>query len=163
MSNMSIHLISPEMKLRHGLSFWKVTLDSGKHLREDQVVSDLLRGTRSVNWHLDIAATNDCAHIKELTLCTPAGERTLGITDPYTAFQFSQGTMSIMSGGRRANAQIIGRVDDKEIGTCTCIIWNAVDQILHVKHVTNIHNFTSWRRGTPDLGIINYQAMGVRL
>jgi hypothetical protein len=159
----SIHRYSKASKLLAGGSIWKVTLSSGKVIEEDQPSFDLLRGHRNIDWYLDIASTGDCARIKELTICTLAGEYTLAISEPYSAFQFKQGMLSIMTGERQANAHIIGRVDNKETGDCTCIVWSSVDQMLHTNHRTNIHYFTSWRRGTPDIGAINWSAMGVRL
>lgn len=157
-------ILSPQThKLLRGESCWKILLTSGKTITEDQRSFDLLRGHRLVNWFLDIASTGDCARIKELTLCTPAGEHTLTIAEPYSAFQFSQNTMGLLSGERQQCAQIIGRVDDKATGACSCIIWDALDHTVHTNHRTNIHDFTSWRRGTPDLKALNYPAMGVRL
>lgn len=157
-------------KLLRGESYWSLLLDSGKEVIEGQHSFDLLRGIRSVDWYLETASTTDCAHIKEITLHTPAGIVTLaahtnthGGVVPYSIFQFKQGTLPLFSGEKSFNAQIIGRVDDKETGACTCAVWNALDKMLHMSHVTNIHNFSSWRRGTPHLGAINYAAMGVRL
>lgn len=167
---MVLILHSNKQKLLRGQSYWKIVLDSGKEIVEGQHSFDFLRGMRSVDWYLEVASTTDCAHISELILCTPVGEFSLfahrnavGGVEPYSLFQFKQGIAPLFGGERAFHAQIIGRVDEREQGSCTCIIWNALETTIHTSHRTTLHNFSSWRRGTPHLGAINYAEMGVRL
>lgn len=147
-------------------TFWRVTLATGKQITEGQISFDFLRGTRSIDWHLDIASTNDCKQIKAIALCTPEEEVTLHVSgtppEPYCVFQFKQGTKLLLRKGNIVNAHIIGRVDDKRTGDCTAIIWDALEKKVYT-HTTTIYHFSAWRQGVADIGPINYQAMGVRL
>ena len=157
-----LNLITTTGKLLRGESYWKVLLTSGKIITEGELSFDFLRGTRSIDWYLDIAATDDCRRIKEITLCTPVENTTLAISEPYSTFQLKRGTKLLLQSGNVANAHIIGRVDDKVTGDCTAIIWDTLERQIYT-HVTNIHSFSAWREGVAPIGAINYAAMGVRL
>lgn len=164
-----LSLFTGSSRLRDGRSYWKVQLSTGKTVVEGQLSFDFLRGTRNVDWHLDICS-GDAKHIQEITLCTPQGEFSLAISAPYTAFQFQMGTLSFFSGTRIANAQIIGRVDNPENGECTAHIWDnqgeeieeGVYKHLFLNHKTSIHCFETWRAGIPSPGKLAAEMMGVR-
>jgi hypothetical protein len=110
-----------------GQSYWKVKMRSGKEYSERDLSFDLLRGSHSIDWALDITGSGDNgaqsdgqAKIAELTLCTPDGNATLTITEPYSAFQLKCGASSMFGNERILLGQIIGRVEDKESGRCSC-------------------------------------------
>lgn len=165
-----LSLFTGQSRLLAGRSYWKVKLSTGKTVVEGQLSFDLLRGTRNVDWHLDICS-GDAKYIQEIALCTPEGEFPLAITTPYTAFQFQMGTLSFFGGKRVANAQIIGRVDDLETGACTAHIWdNQGDEMepgvykhLFLNHKTSVQHFETWRAGIPSPGKLAMEMMGVRL
>lgn len=161
-----INLLPPIIKLLRGETFWRATLTSGKTLTEGQPSFDFLRGTRSVDWYLDIVGNGDCRRIENLTLCTPEGDFTLVSLhvppEPCSFFQFKRGTKQLLTGGNVANAHIVGRVDDKSTGECTAIIWDNQERRVYT-HSTNIHRFSAWREGIIPIGALNYVAMGVTL
>jgi hypothetical protein len=64
---------------------------------------------------------------------------------------------------RIANAQIIGRVNNRLTGACTAIIWDVQKQELFIDHETTIYNFKRWCADAADIGAINWEAMGIRL
>jgi hypothetical protein len=161
-----LNLFTTTGKLLRGESYWSVVLTSGKTITEGELSFDFLRGTRSIDWYLDIASTEDCKRIKEITLHTPVENITLAIPgtppEPYCVFQLKRGTKLLNTGANVANAHIIGRVDDKATGDCTVVIWDAIERRTYT-HITNIHNFSAWREGVCSVGAIAYQYMGVRL
>lgn len=156
--------LTTAMKILKGMSYWRVVLASGKVISEDDMSFDLLRGRRPVDWALDIVGAGDIKNIKELHLITPEGDACMPIGEPYTAFQFKRGTVMMFSGCQRImNAQIIGRVDDKETGACTAVIWDVQEQKLYVDHLTTVHNFSAWREGVAAVGALSLEIVGVRL
>lgn len=156
-------ILTTNMKLLRGMSFWRVILTSTKTISEDDMVFDRLRGRRPVDWHLDIAGSDDIRRIKELHLITPHGDAGMLITEPYSAFQFKRGTMLVLADDKRiANAHVIGRVDDLETGDCTATIWDVQEQRLYVDHHTNVHNFAAWRPGVCAVGALSLDVIGIR-
>ncbi len=145
--------------LAQGLSYWKVKLRGRKReLSELDTSFDLQRGARPVDWSLDIVGSGDNAHIEEIILCTPQGEVKMPITEPKTAFQFKRGTMDILSNQRIVQAQVIGRLENRETGLCTACIWDVAGhdeyseagvllpqkKHLYLDFVTYIHAFGAW-------------------
>lgn len=165
-----VQLFSGISRLVQGRSYWKVHLTTGKTITEGQLSFDLLRGSRNIIWLEDVIGSGDNRNIREITLCTPEGDVTLPISEPYTAFQFQQGMVSFFGGERIANAQVIGRVDDKETGACTCVVWDVQGEEqpdgsykhLFIGHLTSVKNFASWRAGTPHIGRLHYEMVGLR-
>jgi len=147
-----------------GFSYWKVELTSGKELTEDALSFDFIRGIRNIDWALDLVSTGDVGKIRELKLCTPHGVASLPILEPYTAFQLKVGTKVLLGGSERVlQAHIIGRVDDRETGKCTAVIWDVIEQKLYLDYSTSIRNFKRWRDGVSDLGELSISVLGVRL
>ncbi len=159
---MTIHLFSQFNKLVHGFSYWKVKLANGTTRSELDMSFDLVRGTRPLEWLEDIIGSGDLQHVQELTLCTPAGNATFAVTEPYTAFQFKQGMMPLLGGERTLNAQIVGRVENKETGLCRCTIWDVVEQKLYIDYMTSVKDFKAWRPGLADIGRLNSEALDMR-
>lgn len=150
--------------IARGLSYWRVTLASGKTLTEGQLSFDLLRGTRNVDWALDLVGSGDIRNVRELTLCYPQGEATLDIFEPYTAFQMKGGTQLFFGSGEKVEQfQLIGRVDNKETGDCTCAIWDVLEQRLYVDHHTSVRDFAPWRENVAPLKAISFEVTGIRL
>jgi hypothetical protein len=142
---------------------------SGKEFSELDKSFDLLRGTRPVDWALDIVGSGDNgkqsdgqARIEELYLCTPQGEVSLSISEPYTAFQLKRGTMDLLGWNRIIQAQIIGRLDDSETGRCTAYIWDVQEQRLYGEWQTYITNFAAWREGIIPIGALNLEPIGLK-
>ena len=80
------------------------------------------------------------------------------IVAPKTAFQFKRGTMDILSNQRIVQAQVIGRLENRETGLCTACIWDVSGhdeyseagvllpqkKHLYLDFVTYIHTFGAW-------------------
>lgn len=170
---MGVAFLNKTAQLLRGQSYWQVKLTSGREFSElDQKVAyapDPVNGRpiarkRHIEWREDIVASGDNARIRELHLVTPQGDACLMIGEPYTAFQFKRGTMlPLHSGIRLMNAHIIGRVDNKETGSCTAVIWDVQEQKLYIDQMTNVRNFAAWRPGVIPVGAIQLDAVGVRL
>lgn len=144
-------------QIQQGLSFWKVKLSNGKVRTElDRV------GQRALDWHDDLVANGDTAHIKEITLCTPQGDACMKIARPHSTLKLNGGITDLFGGQRQVTFQLVGRVEDSE-GRCTCCVWDVLGQRLYVDFVTSVHSFGAWRPGVPALGALNYSGMGVRL
>lgn len=185
-----LHSINSTKILLAGQSYWKVLFTSGKTLSELDTKLDtklaIVREldfqamggrfpqvpafdptknmtTRKVEWLEDVVASGDAAHIKELILCTPQGDAHLPVVEPYSAFQFKRGTISMFGGERLLQAQVIGVVTDKETGECTASIWDVNEQKLYEDFQTTLFNFGSWREGAIAPGALNYEMMGIRL
>lgn len=166
------HLLSSSNRIFAGQSYWKAVLTSGKTISEidmktgfttDPKSGRLVAFRREIQWYDDIVAAGDAKNIKELHLVTPAGDACLPISEPYSAFQFHRGTFLPFSEQRQVNMQLIGRVDNKETGDCTAIIWDVHEQRLYTDHITTVFDFTAWREGVTKVGRINLDVVGVRL
>jgi hypothetical protein len=148
-------------------AYWAAKLQDHRWISElDQ------RMGRSFDWTLDAVDTGDVLKIKELWLfCPPNSVSPLGntarlpITEPGTAFQFKVASVDGFLDGmeRKVESQIIGRVDDKATGACTCFIWDAQLRVLSTPWQSNIHSFGSWREGIAKIGALSPQVLGVRL
>lgn len=152
-----IQTIEHYNRIKEGFSFWKVTLDSGKTRTELDHV-----GFRMLDWHDDLVANGDVAHIKEICLCTPQGEAHMPIYRPNSTLKLNGGIVDLLAGGRRATFQLVGRVEDSE-GLCICCIWDVLEQKLYLDFVSNVHGFGAWRSNISALGSLNYEGMGVVL
>lgn len=161
-----LELFTAQQRLQRGLSYWKVKLTTGKEFHEGQITFDFLHGPHNISWIEDIVGSGDNKHISELTLCTPEGDVTIPILEPYTAFQFQRGTISLFNGERIANCQVIGRVDNKETGACISAIWDvqgdSEGKHLYIDYFTSVFNFEKWREGVADSGPMNYDVLGLR-
>ena len=161
-----LQIFTTEQRLNRGLSYWKVKLNTGKTFHEGQMAFDFLHGAHNMSWYEDIVGSGDNKYISEITLCTPQGDVTIPILEPYTAFQFQRGTISLFYGEKIANCQIIGRIDDKETGMCTAAIWDVqgdeTGKHLYIDYTTSIFNFKKWREGVADAGPMNYDVIGLR-
>lgn len=157
-------------------SHWEVVLTTGKVLTEYQLVYDFGRAChRQIDWSLDLNTTGDLYKIKELWLICPGGHRTtfrggverpirLEITEPGTAFQFKHGTFNTLGvTSKNVEAQIIGKITNKEDGDCICWIWDRIHGL--IEYQSNINNFGMWR---PNSGLIpltklSLEVVGLRL
>lgn len=170
---MPIPYLDKAMQLARGQSYWRVKLTSGREVSEfdekiaftpDPVGGRLVARSRKIEWREDLIGSGDTAHIAEVHLVTPKGDACLFIGEAYTAFQTHRGTALPMAGGLRImNAQIIGRVDNKETGECTAVIWDVQTQCLYTDFHTKITDFAAWRPGIAAPGSMNWRALGVEL
>lgn len=154
-------------------SWWAVKLDTDEWLCEARIHTDLYTGKeRHYEWYEDLVANDDVRRIKELWLLCPASPYSpmgntarLPITEPHTAFDFklAHATSNFVTTWRTSEAHIIGRVDDKATGACTCFIYDNKYSVLSQPYKTNIHNFGRWRESSPLLGELAVEKMGVRL
>lgn len=145
-------------------SYWTCRLTTGKELDERGMIFDLRAGgLRPLDWSLDLVSTGDIRRIRELTLHCPDGKYdSLGIDEPGTCFQLKVASMHMLgAGGRQVECQLIGKVLNKENGSCTCRIWDRVYGLLH--YDTTIYDFGSWRVGITPLGKLSLDVLGLRL
>jgi len=149
--------------------YWRVVLSTGRSLTKHQSVWDQMFGKwRELDWTLDLLATGDILKIKELHLIYPGFRRSVSlcITEPGTAFQFCRQAKSVdMSTGLlmdNVEAQVIGRVTDKENGLCEGYIWDRVNGLIGYEDVS-IYEFPSWRSGLMPPGRLALDVLGVRL
>jgi len=166
--------------LAQGLSYWKVklrptSLSKRREFSELDMTWDAVRGHRQLDWALDIVGTGDNNRIEELMLCTPQGEVVMPFYEPRTAFQFKRGTLDMLSNGRIIQAQIIGRVENRETGVCTACIWDVrghdekvesgvllpQKKHLYLDFVTTIHNFGAWHTDIVPVGAMSREVIGV--
>lgn len=151
------------MIIRTYETLWEVELTSGKKIKENQLSFDFLRGSRRIDWALDIISTGDIHNIKMLYLHTPRGLQWIEIREKDTAFQFKRGTqMFFQVGDNVANAHIIGRIEDKETGNCSAIVYDYFTKETYFLG-TNIFNFGSWREGVAPVGPMNLDVLGIKL
>ncbi len=150
-------------------TYWRAVLTTGKKLTKHQVVWDQMLGKeRELDWTLDLLSTGDILKIKELHLVYPGLFRyaKLKITEPGTAFQFCRQvhgtnpcTGEVID---RIEAQVIGRVFDKENGLCQGYIWDRVQGLMEYTDVS-VYDFPSWRSGLMPPGKLSLNVLGVRL
>lgn len=169
---MGIGFLDKSTQLFRGMSYWEVELKGGTvHSELDTKVAFEAISSggvpvarkRKIEW-LDLVANDDVKNIRYITLVTPKGKASLYVPEDYTAIQMKRGTMMMFYANQRiANAQIIGRVDDRATGACTAIIWDVQKQDLFIDHITTVKDFKRWHPDTADVGAMNYEAMGVRL
>jgi hypothetical protein len=166
-----VDLISMQNRpfLRPTESYWKVQLDNGNELSELDSCVVAIDGervrVRRLEWLEDLIGSGDLRHVRSVQLCTPAGSRTLNVTEPYTVFQFSRGMFGLdpVSGqmSRQKHAQVIGVITDKELGTCQFVAWDVQLQRIY-EGVTTVHDFGSWREGMHPIGALNITVMDLR-
>ena len=154
-------------------AWWAVRLDNDEWLCEARMHTDLYKGTeRHFEWYEDLVANDDCLRIRELwLLCPPNRVSPTGntaripILEPGTAFDFkvAGASSNFVTTSRYQEAHIIGRVDDKASGTCTCMIWDARYDCLCEPYHTNIRHFGRWRENLPDFTGLAWEKIGVKL
>lgn len=151
--------------------YWAVKLSSGKMLTElDQQFDHLHGRARPFDWTLDLVSTGDILKVTELWLFCPPNQMNprgqvarLPITEPRTAFQFKVGTMDAFGGHARGmQSQIIGRVDDKVSGACTCFVWDSVLNAMGTWH-SNVYTMGTWRDGATVIGELSHAVLGLSL
>lgn len=148
--------------INDGLSYWKVELTSGRILTENERVLDLSRGGyRYVDWAFDLNTTGDILRIKKLYLCKGTEELAcLPIEEPGTAFQFKQRYVDIL-GNNILEGQCIGKVTDKEEGTCECYIYDRFKGL--ISYTSTVRNFGTWREGLIPLKELSLEVSGLKL
>jgi hypothetical protein len=157
--------------------YWRVVLTTGRKISgiekhrvsfAESLAHPEWGRERSIDWTLDLLSTGDLLKIKELHLVYPGLFRhaCLEITEPRTAFQFRRQAKGMDMGTGQVldsvEAQIIGRVYDKENGLCQGYIWDRVKGLIQYDEV-EINNFPSWRSGLMPPGVLNLDVLGVRL
>jgi hypothetical protein len=154
-------------------SYWQVVLSTGRRLSERDILSNPQtqepHPRRPADWTLDLISTDDILKVKEVHLIYPGfltRPAALKIMEPGTVFQFK--TASAMAFGaneRRMEAQVIGRIDDKATGECTCWIWDRVLGLISYK--TNIgmgdKTFGSWHPRIAPIQSLAHSVIGLRL
>lgn len=168
-----MHPLRAIQTFAQGYSYWRVTLSTGKTWSQLDTVYDPLRGKperkyqRPMEWYEDLVATGDVKRISQIWLHSPVGDVALKITEPGTVYQLNAaGLLLDISGsgsGRQRDAQIIGRVDDKEQGTGIAFIWDVHTKQMYKDEQANVLNFQGWRPGVQSLGRLGYENMGVVL
>lgn len=148
-----------------GESYWKVIFHNNKELSELDTKlyldgNKVLR-VRAVEWLEDLCASGDLKNVKEVMLCTPKGTAHLTVTEPYTVFQFSRGTLAALTGEKIKNMQCVAVVTDKDTGECECAIWDQQTKELYTI-INNVKDFQAWRDGVIAPGTLNLAAMDVR-
>lgn len=145
-------------------SYWKAVLSTGRTLSECALRYDIrAAGLRPFDWTLDLTDTSDIMKIKELYLVCPDGkEAMLKIDEPGTAFQFKTRSMDALGGTANIlEAQVIGKVTDKENGDCTCYIYDRVAGLIEYR--SSIYKFGAWRENIAPIGALSHDVMGLRL
>jgi hypothetical protein len=175
--------LTPFRVLLAGESYWTCKMTSGKvwsELGEKAIEINHPNGTRQVlvrrlEWLEDIIGSGDIKNVKEIHLHTPKGVACTHVGEPYTGFQFSRGTNSLLTGQKFKNLQVIGAVTDKATGDCTFALWDYQAQRLFVDTIfdqetsierqglNNVLDFKAWRDGVISIGPLNIKAMDVRL
>lgn len=153
-------------------SYWAAKLKDSTWLTELDTMTDIAHaGKRPFDWTLDVVATGDWARITELwlfcprTRANPVGSTArLPIAEAGTAFQLKIATLSGLGAMQRTlQAQVIGRVTDKESGTCECFIYDDVMQSMSEPWISNVYAFGSWRAEIAPLGLLNFEVVGLHL
>ncbi len=149
-----------------GESYWKVRFQSGRELSELDTFTFSDGNTervRDVEWLEDVIGAMDLRNIKEAMLCTPRGTAHFTVTEPYTVFQFSRGTQVLIGNKseRIKNMQCVGVVTNRDTGACECAIWDMQTKQLYTLF-NNVKNFTAWRDGVADIGLLNPEALDLR-
>jgi hypothetical protein len=169
----AIPLLDKAAQLLRGQSYWRVKLTSGRTFSEldhavkftpDPLTGRLVARSRAVEWLEDIVGSGSTANISQIALVTPHGTVSLEITEPETAFQFKRGIVDMFGGGRHMEAQIIGRLENRETGACVTHIWDGRHQQLFANFSTSVKDFASWRPGEVIApGQLAYHVVGVRV
>lgn len=153
-------------------AYWAARLSDGSWRSELDTRHEIRTGTvRPFDWSLDLVDTGDVLKIRELWLfCPPNRLSPLGntarlpIVEPGTAFQFKVGNLfAVGASGRNKAAQIIGRIDDKVSGACTCFIWDEELRAMGQPWQTNVNDFGTWRDGIMPIGELDLRVLGVKL
>lgn len=180
-------------------SFWAVKLSTGEWVSEARVKFDIYTGEyRYFDWSNDLVATGDVKKIKEIWLFCPPGKHApmgntahIPIIEPGTAFQFKVGMVdsNIVVSSKSVQAHVIGRIDNKETGDCTCFIYDPIEDGLLTPETeiydknntesgfrrlnqdgsiatvgkTNITRFHSWRESLGFVGNVEFQNLGIKL
>lgn len=169
---MTIPLLDKALHLAQGQSYWRVKLTTGQTFSEfdqaskfvpDPHTGRMVARQRAIEWKEDIVGSGDAARIAELSLVTPRGVVSLDISTPYTAFQLKRGIVEAFSGKRYMEAQIIGRVEDKETGRCTAHIWDCKHRQLVVGFQTSVQSFERWHPDIIPPGALALEVVGIRL
>jgi hypothetical protein len=148
-------------------SYWQVVLTTGRRLSEMEECQNINTGAkRPADWTLDLLTTGDIMKVKELCLIYPGWftrPAILKITEPGTCFQFKTASaMALGAYGRQMEAQTIGRILNKEEGTCECFTWDRKLGLL--SYASNIHNFGTWDPGRiAPIGALSQNVIGLKL
>lgn len=151
--------------------YWACRRADGKYLTELDMVRDATtQQMRPFDWVLDLYATGDRSTITELWMFAPPtpqhlqGESVfLHVKEPGCYFQFKVATIHGLGGdGKQFESMVIGRVDDKETGECTCFVWDAQLQAIGLWH-SNVYSMGSWRDGIAPLGAMEHTMIGINL
>lgn len=154
-------MLNQLQKFARGESYWRVIMRDGREIAEVQTITYNGRNKRPICWLEDIVSSGDAGRIAELWICTPKGDAALRITEPYSAYQFQAGGLTLE--GRVKLAQIIGRVDDKVTGRGVAFIWDVTTQQLYRDTEANVTDFAAWRPGIARPGALALPVIGVRL
>jgi len=148
-----------------GESYWKVIFQNSKELSEldtkPYLDQDKVLRVRGVEWLEDIIGSGDLRNVKEAMLVTPQGTAHFTVTEPYTVFQFSRGTFSMLENQRIKNMQAVGVVTDQDTGECECAIWDQQTKQLYTMF-NNVKDFHVWREGVIPVGMLNLKVLDLR-
>lgn len=159
-------MFNPLRVMMAGESYWKVQLSTrARLLSELDMVSiqqpDKTWLVRRYEWKEDLIDSGDIGRVQIVILVTPKETIGLPVMEPYTVFQFSRGTKSLLTGERTKQIQVIGTVVDKETGECEYVLWDVAMQ--HLYHgFTSVHDFAAWRPGATPVGSLNLKAFDLR-
>lgn len=152
--------------------YWAVKLrHTGKWLCELDMRNDVRLGMRRpFDWTLDMVDTGDVCRIEQLWLfCPPSKQFPMGqsdylvIPESGTAFQLKVGILHAFGESSRVLAsQLIGRVENKETGECSCLVWDVSLGVLGT-WTSNIYEMGKWRDGMAPLGNLSQHVLGIQL
>ena len=152
--------------------YWAVKLRSRKWLCELDLRLDSRSGVaRPFDWTLDLVDTGDIKNVVELwLLCPPSAMNPRGntarlpIIESGTAFQLKINSLDGFGTMYKSMESIlIGRVDDKTSGDCTCFIWDAGLRVMSQPWKSSVYHIGSWREGIAPIGAISHAVMGLEL
>jgi hypothetical protein len=149
-----------------GESYWKVRLKTRtRELSElDTISIPQQHGRwliRRYEWLEDLIGAGDIGKVTDVMLVTPAGVAHIPVPEPYTVFQFSRGTTSLLTQEKIKNVQIVGVVVDKDTGEAECAIWDVQAQRLFTGR-NNVKDFQPWRPGVAPIGRLAIETLELR-
>jgi hypothetical protein len=158
--------VNPLRVLMAGESYWKVKLSTRVRLLSELDTVSIQQSDkrwliRRYEWLEDLIGSGDIGRVEDVILITPKESIGLIVKEPYTVFQFSRGTQSLLTGERIKQVQVIGVVTDKETGACEYALWDVTMQKLY-HGTTSVHNFAAWRPGVLPIGALNLKALDLR-
>ncbi len=172
MNELLFGLLGNRSLLQIDRPYWAVKLDDDTWVSEAVSKIDLVRGIeRLTDWSADVVANDLTSRIRELWMFCPASRLAptgntvrVPILPEQRAIQFKNGSFdtTIVAGKKMMAAMIVGRLDDRASGECTCFVWDCQQQALYVNWKTNLYRpFGKWREDGPPVPALSPAALGI--